>query len=335
MSDIGILIVEDEVVVALEIEEALQSLHYQVVGSVTDGEEALRVIPELMPDLVLMDIRLSGEMDGIETAEKIFERHALPVVYLTAHSDRETLKRAVRTQPYGYLIKPFRERELFTTIEIAYHKHRALQSEISLHKRVKELDCLYGISRLIEDCADLDELLKNAVTCIPAAWQYPQACGARIVVGGKEYTTWNFRTTPWMQEAMICNDGEVMGKVTVCYLKDKPLCGEGPFLLCERSLLNSIAERLGKEIVRMRLEEQKLEACAQLTRNFEQFAILNDQIRNPLAVIVGVASMNESEQMRAIIEQANSINELITQIDRRWLESDKVMKYLKKHHVHN
>ncbi|WFN35563.1 response regulator [Methanogenium sp. S4BF] len=122
-----ILIVEDEVIVAMTLEDVLQKLGYQVAGAVTNGPDAIQMAGEVMPDLVLMDIRLDGSMDGIEAATRISSLYSIPVVYLTAHSDQATLSRAIQTQPYGYLLKPFRERDLYTTIEMAFHKHRVIR----------------------------------------------------------------------------------------------------------------------------------------------------------------------------------------------------------------
>lgn len=122
-----ILIVEDEVIVAMALEDVLKKLGYQVAGAVTNGPDAIQMAGEEKPDLVLMDIRLDGSMDGIEAAARINSLYSIPVVYLTAHSDQATLSRAIQTQPYGYLLKPFRERDLYTTIEMAFHKHRVIQ----------------------------------------------------------------------------------------------------------------------------------------------------------------------------------------------------------------
>ena len=124
MPDKKIFIVEDEPIVAMALEDTLAELGYTVAGTATNGNEALEKIGETHPDLILMDIRIEGEMDGIETAEKVGARYNLPVVYLTAHSDEKTLERAMATQPHGYLLKPFRTRELYSTIEIALYKHR-------------------------------------------------------------------------------------------------------------------------------------------------------------------------------------------------------------------
>ena len=122
-----ILIVEDEVMVAMTLEDTLEALGYEVAGTVDNGSDAIRLAAEKEPDLILMDIRIRGDIDGIETADRIAETMDIPVVFLTAHSDEQTLMRALKTQPYGFLIKPFRERELYSNIEMAIHKHRVLK----------------------------------------------------------------------------------------------------------------------------------------------------------------------------------------------------------------
>jgi PAS domain S-box-containing protein len=120
-----ILIVEDEIIIADDIKSHLQKFGYEVPSIVTSGEEALKKVRDVRPDLVLMDIVLRGAMDGIETAERIRSEFNIPVVYLTAFADDHTLERAKITEPFGYIIKPFEERDLYTTIEMALYKHRA------------------------------------------------------------------------------------------------------------------------------------------------------------------------------------------------------------------
>ncbi len=118
-----ILIVEDEGIVARETEFRLKDLGYTVCGIVASGAEAIKKAEKARPDVVLMDIMLKGEMDGIEAAEQIHSKLSVPVVYVTAHADETTLQRAKRTEPMGYLLKPFNERELHAAIEIAIYKH--------------------------------------------------------------------------------------------------------------------------------------------------------------------------------------------------------------------
>ncbi|MBV8883187.1 MAG: response regulator [Chroococcidiopsidaceae cyanobacterium CP_BM_RX_35] len=124
MSDAHILVVEDEIIVAKDIQNRLIRLGYTVVGSVNNGEEAIRQAEIFHPDLVLMDIKLKGEMDGVEAAKVIYTHFNIPVIYLTANADKTTLERAKKTEPFGYIIKPFKERELSITIEITLSKHQ-------------------------------------------------------------------------------------------------------------------------------------------------------------------------------------------------------------------
>lgn len=119
-----VLLVEDEILIARDLEQQLTELEYCVVGHSTTGEEAVQLAQQHQPDLILMDIQLAGDWDGIETTEIITESLAIPVVYLTAHADDATIQRAKITQPFGYILKPFEERELHTIIEMALYKHR-------------------------------------------------------------------------------------------------------------------------------------------------------------------------------------------------------------------
>jgi hypothetical protein len=122
-----ILIVEDESIVALNIQSRLERLGYVVTGNIPSGEAAIQKVEETSPDLVLMDIKLKGTVDGIEAAGQIRNRFQIPVVYLTAYSDDETLNRAKLTEPYGYILKPFESRDLCTVIEVALYKHQMEQ----------------------------------------------------------------------------------------------------------------------------------------------------------------------------------------------------------------
>lgn len=123
----SIMVVEDERVVAKDLEETLVRLGYDVVATMASGEECLKLAPVSKPDLVLMDIRIKGSLDGIETAARLKAEIDVPVIYLTAYADDETLARARSTEAHGYLLKPFRAGELKSSIEIALFKHQADQ----------------------------------------------------------------------------------------------------------------------------------------------------------------------------------------------------------------
>jgi len=132
MDKIRILIVEDEGLIARDIEDMVRQAGYEICAVVGTGEDAIEKAETTHPDMILMDIILRGEMDGVEAAEKIREQFSIPVIYLTAHTDENTLQRAKLTEPLGYTLKPVEQKELMTVIEMALYKH---QMEIKLRER--------------------------------------------------------------------------------------------------------------------------------------------------------------------------------------------------------
>jgi signal transduction histidine kinase len=143
MTTANILIVEDEGILARGLENRLRRLGYIVAGTAATGEEAIRQAGHKKPDLAIMDIKLKGEMDGIEAARIIRDRFDIPVVYLTAYGDKETLKRAKITEPYGYIRKPVEERELHCNIEIALYRHM-MEKDLLKKKKLEALSTFAG-----------------------------------------------------------------------------------------------------------------------------------------------------------------------------------------------
>jgi DNA-binding LytR/AlgR family response regulator len=139
MSKTTVLVVEDESIVSKDIQQSLTKLGYNVVGSSSTGQKAIALASELKPDIVLMDIMLKGAITGIDAAAEIKVNEGIPVIFLTAYADEGTLAKAKVTEPYGYIIKPFKEIDLHTSIEMALYKHKK-ETEI-----VKERDLLYSI----------------------------------------------------------------------------------------------------------------------------------------------------------------------------------------------
>ncbi len=139
MAKTNVLVIEDESIVSKDIQHSLKKLGYNVVGSAASGEKAIELALELKPDIVLMDIMLQGELTGIEAAEQIRAAINIPVVYLTAYADEGTLAKAKVTEPHGYIIKPFKEIDIHTSIEMAIYKHMK-ESEV-----LKERDLLYSL----------------------------------------------------------------------------------------------------------------------------------------------------------------------------------------------
>lgn len=140
MNKSKVMIVEDESIVAMDIEARLLNMGYDVVRRVTSGEEAIQHALNLHPDIILLDIQLRGDMDGIEAATQIRHKENIPIIYLSAYSDPDTIERAKLTTPSGYLIKPFNERELHTTIETALHKS---QMEQKLYNQQQQLVAVF------------------------------------------------------------------------------------------------------------------------------------------------------------------------------------------------
>jgi DNA-binding LytR/AlgR family response regulator len=139
MSKKNILVIEDEAIVSKDIQQSLKKLGYNIVGSAATGEKAVELAKEMNPDLVLMDIMLKGKMSGIDAAQQIKAALNVPVIYLTAYADENTLAKAKVTEPYGYIIKPFKEVDLQTSIEMALYKY-SKEREV-----IKERDFLYSL----------------------------------------------------------------------------------------------------------------------------------------------------------------------------------------------
>jgi diguanylate cyclase (GGDEF)-like protein/PAS domain S-box-containing protein len=128
MRDEKILIVEDERIIALDLQRRLERFGYPEPFLAATGDEALQQVDKHRPDIILMDIMLSGGMDGVDTATIVKERYGIPVIFLTAYSDEKTLSRAKEAEPFGYILKPFKEKELYTTIDIALYKFKVDQA---------------------------------------------------------------------------------------------------------------------------------------------------------------------------------------------------------------
>jgi len=185
-----IMLVEDEKVVAADIQECVTSLGYEVVGAAATGTEALRMAVKTLPDLVLMDIKLKGVLDGIDVAGALYDQLKIPVVYLTAHADAEILERAKLTAPSGYVLKPFDDRTLRTAIEIAFDRHR------------RERQLIEGGQRLAAAIGSIDEAvivtqesgqvaLMNRVAEILTGWTQAEALGKPV---SKVFTMLSART---------------------------------------------------------------------------------------------------------------------------------------------
>jgi two-component system, cell cycle sensor histidine kinase and response regulator CckA len=174
-----ILVVEDERIVAMNLQSKLENLGYTISGLVASGERALQIAEEKRPDLILMDIHLEGEMDGIDAARLIHDRFRIPIVYLTAYSTHEIVQRAKITQPYGYILKPCEDRELKIVIEMAIYRHQMerqlLEKERLLSATIKSIG-----DAVVATNPDGQITLMNPEAERLTEWNHQQATGKAI-----------------------------------------------------------------------------------------------------------------------------------------------------------
>ncbi|MEI6140812.1 MAG: response regulator [Mariniphaga sp.] len=144
MSKLKILIVEDELLVSTDIEESLLNMGYDVLNAVATGKAALREVEKCLPDVILMDIMLKGDLTGIETATLIKQKHDVPIIYLTANADMSTINKAKISLPYGYIIKPFTDKDLQTNIEIARFK---FENDLKMKMESDQFNQIFGLGK--------------------------------------------------------------------------------------------------------------------------------------------------------------------------------------------
>ncbi|MBM0740780.1 response regulator [Phormidium sp. CLA17] len=188
MARTRILVVEDEQLVADDLRETLEILGYDVAGLAVSGEEAIAKVAITRPHLILMDIRLEGKMDGIEASQIIQTDFQLPVVYLTANADHATLERVKQSEPFGYLMKPFSEKSLTTTIEIALARHK---SELEVHQTLKTVQAgKTAAEELAQEKSEylclLAHELRNPLTAIKFAAEVLQSQNTHLLPDDKK-----------------------------------------------------------------------------------------------------------------------------------------------------
>src|SRR5580704_4849182 len=174
-----VLIVEDEGIVACDLERRLRKAGYAVSAIAPSGEQALRSIEETFPDLVLMDIHLQGPPDGIAVASEVRDRFHLPVIFLTAYADKATLERAKATKPYSYLVKPVSHVNLASAIDVVLHRHR---TEQELKKReawlATVLDSLPDAVVVTDSSASIQFLNPHSERL--TGWAHKEAVGRQL-----------------------------------------------------------------------------------------------------------------------------------------------------------
>jgi len=314
MAKTNILVVEDEGITAKDIQGSLQDLGYAVSAVVSSGEEAIKKAEEDNPDLVLMDIVLRDEMSGIEAADQIREDLNIPIVYLTAYADEKTLERAKITEPYGYIIKPFDDRELHTIIEMALHKHRM---EIKLKKSEEKYRLIFENAK--EGISIYEELpcgKRRLVECNPRYFDISGYSREELIQVGDTLKIQVSHNTP-QQDAANMEKAQAVQPYSGTFSWIRP-DGEENYVEYTAAPFNmegkrftvgidhDVTERKRAEEEKAKLEEQlhqfqKMQAVGQLT------AGVAHHFNNMLAAIMGnveLAKMRAPDNIQRYLETA-------------------------------
>jgi PAS domain S-box-containing protein len=284
-----ILIVEDDFIVAKIIEKSLISLGYAVAGLVATGEDAIKKAESEKPDLVLMDIRLQGEMDGISASEKIRAAFDIPVIFLTAFSDKKTFERALVTAPYGYVIKPFSINTLSTSIKVALYKY-------SLDQKLNESEAKYrAIIENIQDMFYRTDLQGNLTMISPSGVKLAGYASANEMIGHN------------IVDDLIVNQED--GRQFFLALKKKGSVDQYPLVIRDRQgLLHHVTasshlcydtkgDVLGVEGILHDITDRKKaeDALRQVNRQLSLLSgITRHDILNKITVILGYLSLAET-----------------------------------------
>ena len=329
MKKAAIFIVEDEVIVAEDIRQTINTLGYSVSGIARSGEVAIEKVRETRPDLVLMDIHLAGGMDGVETARQIYSLFKIPVIYITAHADDELLERAKVTEPYGYILKPYDERELHSVIEMAQYKH-------GMEQRLQERErTIRALANAIPDAMMLLDRQKQVIAINETMAQRlgrnaDQVTGFPVAECNKDGS---LDTVLRHLDAVI-----EYGRKVQFEQQDRGRWYEialYPIPDIDRSLAWIVIQY--HDITDHKEFEAQLskEGISRIEHNMEQFQILNDQIRNPLQAIMGYIDLDCARFRPKIGEQIKKIDNIIARLDHGWVESEKVRSFLLRHYRHD
>lgn len=323
MSGEKILIVEDEGIEALDLQQKLTSMGYVVTDIVSSGEEAVKSAQGNHPDLVLMDIMLQGEIDGISAAEQIRDNLNIPVIYTTAYADKETLQRAKATGPYGYIVKPLRERELYISIDMALYKHK-------MELKLRESERRFAVTlKSIGDAVIATDkngriTFMNAVAEEMLGWKLEEVLDKSL---NDVFKIVNMHTRKPAENpvAKVLLDGSTVGLANhtlliTRYGQEIPIDDSAAPIKDDRGNIDGIVlvfrnvkERIETELA-LRESEERYRQLAEILREADNrknefLAVLSHELRNPLAAIH--ISLSVLERANPCSEQAKMAQDIM------------------------
>lgn len=302
-AEIQILVVEDEIIIAKEIQNSLRDLGYPSISIAMSGEEAIKRALEIHPALILMDIMLQGHIDGIQAAEHIREHFDVPIIYLTAYSDDKTLERAKKTEPSGYILKPFEETELRTTIKMALYKHE-------MERKLKEREQWYltVLRSIVDAVITTDEkgfiTFMNPIAEALTGWIYEDALGKHLsevyVISnnphGENQNQEDMYISLTHDKQLIVRDGTIIP----IHDSDSPIRDHRGNIIGTLTVFRDITDR--KQLEQQLVQAQKMEAIGQLAGG-----IAHD-FNNILTAIIGYGKLLQE------MKQEDPSNIYVTQI---------------------
>jgi PAS domain S-box-containing protein len=292
---VNILIVEDERIIALNLKENLESLGYSVPAIAASGHQAVEKARQFHPDLVLMDIRLQGTMDGISAAEEIWENLSIPVIYVTGHSDPSTLERAKMTAPFGYILKPIKERELAVAIEIALQRYEREHLLNAILKGMGDGVMVVNRQERVEFLNPMAQVLTGWPLC--EARSQPLSQVFNLIDEYYQPLTHNPITTALQQDTPVHLPSEVLlkskdGKTIPIGDSATPIKDSKGTIIGAVVVFQDISHRKQAEnAIRQQLEqEQKLNQL-----KTQIIYTVSHEYRTPLATILASAQLLESQ----------------------------------------
>jgi two-component system, cell cycle sensor histidine kinase and response regulator CckA len=294
-----VLVVEDESIVAHDLQQTLVGMGYDAFAIASSAEEAIARASEKCPDAVLMDIRIKGDLDGIATAGLLQERFGVPVVYLTAHADETTIERAKKTLPYGYLLKPVKSAELRSAIEVALYKHE-------MDRRLRERERWFGTTlRSIADAVITVDLGGRITFMNPAAesltgWKIEAALGhsAHDVVRLVDKNASEIEETPLDRALRDGNTPDLLeaGIVSAADGQTRPINDSASRVMDRNEALGAVM--VFRDVTEHKRLQSQLELTDRLVSLGTMAAGVAHEVNNPLGVVVSGAELVGAELKR-------------------------------------